>query len=295
MANHFGEFIISGDLIVSNTGKVSIGTPLASNAALEVNNNTFAVGALLVGVSNGAAIISTTGVGAQVQGVIGVQAYSTTGNAVLGQSQGGGLGGKFQGGAYVETYGFGGKEDASAVFEAASTTKGALMPRMTTTERDAIPSPATGLEIFNTTTNRKEFYNGTYWAASPQIINILSGSANLTTGSNHFFGNMAISTTTTAASRQFISPVSGVIRKAFIRSFASTIVGDRSINVYVRVNSTDYLIATVNTSLANREFTSTSLNIPIVANTDTVVCYAVASGGTTDSTGVYFGGQIIVE
>lgn len=46
-----------------------------------------------------------------------------------------------------------------------STTSGFLLPKLTTTQRNAIPTPATGLEIFNTTTNQIEFYNGTVWGA----------------------------------------------------------------------------------------------------------------------------------
>ena len=46
-----------------------------------------------------------------------------------------------------------------------STTSGFLLPKMTTTQRDAISFPATGLQIFNTTTNEIEFYNGTVWSA----------------------------------------------------------------------------------------------------------------------------------
>ena len=52
------------------------------------------------------------------------------------------------------SFGFGtNAPSASAVLEAASTTKGFLPPRMTTTQRDAIASPATGLVVFNTTSN----------------------------------------------------------------------------------------------------------------------------------------------
>ena len=36
-------------------------------------------------------------------------------------------------------------------------------PIMTTTQRDAINSPAFGLIIDNTTTNTKQFFNGTVW------------------------------------------------------------------------------------------------------------------------------------
>ena len=37
---------------------------------------------------------------------------------------------------------------------------------MTTTQRDAITTPATGLTIFNTNTNKLNTYNGTQWESS---------------------------------------------------------------------------------------------------------------------------------
>lgn len=52
---------------------------------------------------------------------------------------------------------------ASALLEMGSTTKGFLPPRMTTTQRDAIPSPATGLEIYNTTAGAPEFFDSSVW------------------------------------------------------------------------------------------------------------------------------------
>lgn len=54
---------------------------------------------------------------------------------------------------------------ASAILQVDSTTKGFLPPRMTTTERDAIASPAAGLVVYNTTTNVLNFYNGSAWGA----------------------------------------------------------------------------------------------------------------------------------
>jgi hypothetical protein len=56
--------------------------------------------------------------------------------------------------------------DASAALTVTSTTKGFLPPRLTTTQRDAISSPATGLQVYNTTTNTNDFYNGTAWTTS---------------------------------------------------------------------------------------------------------------------------------
>ena len=53
--------------------------------------------------------------------------------------------------------------DASAVLDASSITQGLLPPRMTTTQRDAIASPAAGLIIFNTTTNGVEIKTSLGW------------------------------------------------------------------------------------------------------------------------------------
>jgi hypothetical protein len=52
---------------------------------------------------------------------------------------------------------------ASAVLEASSTTQGFLPPRMTSTQRNAISSPAAGLMIWNTTDIELEVYNGLFW------------------------------------------------------------------------------------------------------------------------------------
>lgn len=61
--------------------------------------------------------------------------------------------------------GIGGAPVATALFELTSTTKGFVPPRMTTAQRDAISSPAESLMIYNTTTKKLNFYNGTAWEA----------------------------------------------------------------------------------------------------------------------------------
>jgi hypothetical protein len=52
---------------------------------------------------------------------------------------------------------------ASAQLEVVSTSKGFLPPRMTTTQRNAISSPAAGLMVYDTTLNAMFYFNGTIW------------------------------------------------------------------------------------------------------------------------------------
>ncbi len=53
--------------------------------------------------------------------------------------------------------------NASAIFQVDSTTKGFLPPRMTTTQKNAIASPAAGLVVYDSTTNKLCCYNGSTW------------------------------------------------------------------------------------------------------------------------------------
>ena len=67
-------------------------------------------------------------------------------------------------------------KNSSAILQADSTTKGFLQPRMTSTERNAIATPATGLSIYNTTTNTQDYYNGTAWVQIQTAGSGLTGS-----------------------------------------------------------------------------------------------------------------------
>ncbi|HJS53973.1 MAG TPA: tail fiber domain-containing protein [Chitinophagaceae bacterium] len=51
----------------------------------------------------------------------------------------------------------------SALLDVKSTNKGMLIPRMTTAQRTAIASPATGLLVYDTEANSFWFYNGSAW------------------------------------------------------------------------------------------------------------------------------------
>ncbi|HZV69528.1 MAG TPA: FISUMP domain-containing protein [Saprospiraceae bacterium] len=56
--------------------------------------------------------------------------------------------------------------NTSAVLDVESTTRGFLPPRMTTSQRNAIVSPAIGLVIYNSTTNCLNYYIGYVWIES---------------------------------------------------------------------------------------------------------------------------------
>ena len=60
--------------------------------------------------------------------------------------------------------------DPSAILDVKSTNRGFLPPKMTTTQRDLISSPASGLTIYNTTRNCNETYNGSSWVSNSHYI-----------------------------------------------------------------------------------------------------------------------------
>ncbi len=53
--------------------------------------------------------------------------------------------------------------NASAILDVSSTTKGFLLPRMSTAQRNAVASPAVGLSILNTDDMCTDIYDGTNW------------------------------------------------------------------------------------------------------------------------------------
>lgn len=96
----------------------------------------------------------------------------------------------------------GGSLGASALLDVQSTSKGFLEPRMTQTQRDAISTPAAGLQIYNTDTNKLNYYNGSAWAE------VGSGS---TGGINYIidYDGSAIGSWVTYADAAGTSPVDG--------------------------------------------------------------------------------------
>ncbi len=100
--------------------------------------------------------------GFKLSGGVGIFIRNTTGyNKTL-------LQGGYAGGLRLKSLSSGAstvdiRDDTTAALEITSTTQGFLPPRMTTTQRNAISSPAQGLMLFDTTTATMWVYNGTSW------------------------------------------------------------------------------------------------------------------------------------
>ena len=65
--------------------------------------------------------------------------------------------------AMAQSVGINTVPNGTAALDVASTTKGMLVPRMTTTQRNAIAAPATGLLVYDATANSFYYYTGTDW------------------------------------------------------------------------------------------------------------------------------------
>jgi hypothetical protein len=74
---------------------------------------------------------------------------------------------------------------ASAVLDVKSTTKGTLLPRVTTVQRNAISSPATGLLVYDTDIGDFYQYNGGWQKLPSGTVSIAEGGTNSTAALNN--------------------------------------------------------------------------------------------------------------
>ena len=89
--------------------------------------------------------------------------------------------------------------DASSLLHLDSVTQGFLPPRMTTAQKNAITTPATGLVVYDTTLNLLEFYDGSSWTG------IGGGGDGIYSGS----GSLSVATTVTMGANDLYFTTSG--------------------------------------------------------------------------------------
>jgi len=117
--------------------------------------------------------------------------------------------------------------DGSAIAEFQSDSKGILIPRMSSTEREDINDPATGLMVFDTTTESFWFYSSTGWESvrdkdydkffnydCDTVENYVLGTDN---SSNERCGNVIHNGTAVTGSEEHIFTISGVEDALFTR------------------------------------------------------------------------------
>jgi hypothetical protein len=116
--------------------------------------------------------------------------------------------------------------DASSILELKSTSQGMLTPRMTTTERDAIVLPATGLLIYNTTTGAFNFYQAGWQVIGGPVPDIIlpinggTGISNNNAATLQLSGSFATTITTTASTGVTL-PISGTLYGTAANSITS--------------------------------------------------------------------------
>ncbi len=132
---------------------------------------------------------------------------------------------------------------ASAALDITSTTKGFLPPRMTTTQRDAIANPASGLMVYNTTLSSVQINNGT--SAAPLWVSLSSSSSVSTEVRNVYCSTNNPNTVSTLFNDKI--PVF-TNNAALIQNSRYTYYGaDGSVWIW---NGSNYISHNINTSLA---------------------------------------------
>jgi len=106
--------------------------------------------------------------------------------------------------------------DLSAALDITSTTQGFLPPRMNSTQRNAISSPADGLVVYDTTIEELYYYNGTsaaWQAVGPGTVKQINTGSGLTGGPITTTGTISVAT-------------NGITNSLFRQSTANTLVGN---------------------------------------------------------------------
>ena len=153
-------------MTIFNTGNVLINTTTDAGYKLDVNGTARVTGNLAF--TTGAIYITTSPTGGGINSA--VNTFFNNGATWIDDTSVRALDITYANGIkianttrYPLSLGTSSKAVASAQLEMVSTTQGFLPPRMTTTQKNAIASPAEGLQVWDTTLKLMSVYNGTTW------------------------------------------------------------------------------------------------------------------------------------
>ena len=170
--------------------------------------------------------------------------------------------------------------DTSALLDLSSTSKGLLMPRMTSVQQTALVSPAIGLTVYNSTTgqletNKGDGLGGTVWTG----LSSVSGS-NAIVSTNSIIGITdltTISATDAVVSGMTISPASGIYNVSFNGQYVVN-PGNATVNL------TEQAVMDLNTAynqLSAVPATNTTHSVIFGNETLTAGVYAIGAAGST--------------
>jgi hypothetical protein len=149
-----GTIVVGG---TAGTGAITFGQStaaqilnLATGATATATTKTVNIGTAGVSTS-----VTNINYGSAVSGALGSHIWNIGGEQMRLTSTGLGIGTS--------------SPSASAILDAQSTTKGVRMPNMTTTQKNAISSPAAGLMVFDTTLAKLCVYTGAAWQTITSI------------------------------------------------------------------------------------------------------------------------------
>jgi hypothetical protein len=156
---------------------------------------------------------------------------------------------------------------ASAKLDVTSTDKGFLPPRMTSSQRTSIPSPAAGLMVYQTDgTAGLYYYNGSAWIyiinSTTNVLSVVNGGTGTTTSTGT--GSVVLNTNATLANPTLTTPTLGVASGTSL-SLTATTTGTST--------STGALIVSGGVGIAGQIFAGGIQNTPI--------------GNTTPSSGAF--------
>lgn len=107
--------------------------------------------------------------------------------------------------------------NAVALLDMVSTTKGFLKPRMSPANRDVIPTPPAGLELFNDINVRPEWFDGVDWRSGTDPVNVIPISSQTDWDDLAVAGTITIAVDTTLFIKTTITTSDAIVVNAGVR------------------------------------------------------------------------------